>query len=52
MFLTCYATWYAVAEQAPVGQVGKGALGDMLYSLFFKASVAPTVVPGGPSLVG
>jgi hypothetical protein len=40
----------AVAEQAPVGQVGKGALGDMLYSLFFKASVAPTVVPGGPSL--
>ena len=41
----------ALAEQAD-GQVGKGALGDMLYSLYFKASVEPTVVPGGPSLAG
>lgn len=27
-------------------QVGKGMLGDMLYSLYFKGTIAPTVIPG------
>lgn len=29
-------------------QVDKGILGDMLYSLYFMGSIAPTVVPGMP----
>ena len=31
-------------------QVEKGILGDMLYSLYFKGAIAPTMVPGMPFL--
>ena len=31
-------------------QVDKGVLGDMLYSLYLKGAIAPTVVPGMPFL--
>ena len=31
-------------------QVDKGVLGDMLYSLYFKSAIAPTMVPGTPFL--
>ena len=32
-------------------QVEMGVLGDMLYSLYFKGAIAPTVVPGAPLLL-